>query len=201
MCHNNTTCPRSNFSKFLPVRDGQTKLKPGRVLGRTLDCPVDPCIAFGDRGISAALWFSGDICHHKASLSYELDAFCFSNFFCHVDCCCFQLVRLALTLMTSFCGKMSSEMATVRQRRCCRVGVTWIPPSSTYSSICTTYDRSAPCIASKNMVGKTKQEYHQISNKRFTKSQKLNVSYLILQQSFFAQFIEAGACFLSPIQR
>ena len=26
-CHYNTTCPRSNFSKFLPVRDGRTKLK------------------------------------------------------------------------------------------------------------------------------------------------------------------------------
>ena len=26
-CHNNTTCPRSNFSNFLPVRDGRTKLK------------------------------------------------------------------------------------------------------------------------------------------------------------------------------
>ena len=26
-CHNDTTCPRRNFSKFLPVRDGWTKLK------------------------------------------------------------------------------------------------------------------------------------------------------------------------------
>ena len=26
-CHDNTTCPRSNFSKFLPLRDGRTKLK------------------------------------------------------------------------------------------------------------------------------------------------------------------------------
>ena len=26
-CHYNATCPRSNFSKFLPVRDGPTKLK------------------------------------------------------------------------------------------------------------------------------------------------------------------------------
>ena len=26
-CHNNTTCPRSNFSQFLPARDGRTKLK------------------------------------------------------------------------------------------------------------------------------------------------------------------------------
>ena len=26
-CHYNTTCPRSNFSNFLPVRDGRTKLK------------------------------------------------------------------------------------------------------------------------------------------------------------------------------
>ena len=26
-CHYNTTCPRSKFSKFLPVRDGRTKLK------------------------------------------------------------------------------------------------------------------------------------------------------------------------------
>ena len=31
-CHYNTTCPRSNFSKFLPVRDGRTKLK------------VEPCM-------------------------------------------------------------------------------------------------------------------------------------------------------------
>ena len=26
-CHYNATCPRSNFSKFVPVRDGRTKLK------------------------------------------------------------------------------------------------------------------------------------------------------------------------------